>query len=349
MAEQSKIAWTDSTANFWSGCTKVSAGCQHCYAEEMSNRFLPLVKGNRPTLGKWGKGAPRQLHESAFKLAGRLNRIPMVCDRCGYSTYEQLKPGEAFHHRSEDQTQGGEKLCDGPFHRRRIFSLSLGDWLDPEVPIEWLARMLDTIRQCRDVDWLLCTKRPENFASRLLGVYAKGDYMVQQFANSWRIGVSIPRNIVVLASVENQEQADKRIPELLRIPAWRRGLSCEPLLGEVKLHQALAVYEHSGLPCCVGKTGWHPNACGIESQSLKPQLDWVIIGGESGNKARPCNVDWVRSLKDQCKAAEVPVFCKQVGSNPIWGHDDFPNIKDKKGGDWNEWPEDLKIREFYKP
>lgn len=327
MGETTKINWSDSTCNFWSGCTKVSPGCANCYAETLAGRF--------DTLGKWGKGKPRQLHENAFKLAAKLNRKPWVCDKCGWSTGEKLEPDEKFRHREGDT----ERLCTGPFHRRRIFSLSLGDWLDPEVPVEWLARMLDTVRQCPDVDWLLCTKRPELFKERMMQV-AKcpgldGAHKGAWMALAWGSGGTIPENIVLLASVENQEQADKRIPELLRIPAWRRGLSCEPLLGPVDLHFNILQSAARG------------------SSMIKPTgIDWVIVGGESGDKARPCNVDWIRSLRDQCEAAAVPCFVKQLGAFSIQeqGSQRRRNLwNDRKGGDWNEWPEDLKVREFYRP
>lgn len=306
MSEQTKIAWCDSTVNFWSGCTKVSAGCANCYAETLSNRFNGVETPNG-TLGKWGKGAPRKLHESAFKLAVKLSRKPWVCS-CGHS----------IHH----TTSGPCVECGAAisYHRRRIFSLSLGDWLDPEVPVEWLARMLDTIRQCQDVEWLLCSKRVELFDTRLREVMndhgGKWGDELAEWIRLWLCVHNPPPNIVLLASVENQEQADKRIPELLRIPAWRRGLSCEPLLGSVELNLTKRrMLEGRGF-CDSG-------------------IDWVIVGGESGPHARPCNVEWVRSLKDQCKAAAVPCFVKQI---QIGGK----LLKESK-----DFPEDLQIQQFY--
>lgn len=292
MAEVSKIAWTDSTCNFWSGCSKVSEGCKNCYALDLSERF--------PTFGQWGKGAPRRLHESAFKLAAELNRKPWVCDQCGCASDGKKSRCHACYAKDK-------------FHRRRNFSLSLGDWLDPEVPVAWLARMLDTIRQCPDVDWLLCTKRPELWKSRI-GALTNDDVLPENpklacWLEAWRMGKP-PENIVILTSVENQQAADLRITQLLRIPAWRRGLSCEPLLGPVDL--------------CLSK-----------SPAWENQIDWVIIGGESGNKARPCNIEWVRSLKDQCKAAGVPCFVKQIQI-------DGKLIKDIKA-----FPSDLQIQQFY--
>ena len=137
MSEITKIEWCDSTVNFWRVCTEVSPGCAHCYARERERRF----RGP----GTWGRGVPRIWHESAVKLAHRMNRKPWVCDRCGVSSTVDDSHCDACH------------TDLGGFHRRRIFSLSLGDWLDPEVPVEWLARMLDTIRVCDQVQWLLLT------------------------------------------------------------------------------------------------------------------------------------------------------------------------------------------------
>jgi protein gp37 len=123
-------------------------------------------------------------------------------------------------------------------------------------------------------------------------------------------------NLWLGVSVENQEQADKRIPFLLETPAKVRFLSCEPLLGYITLKR-------------------------IEKNATNPyfnclnQIDWVIVGGESGHNARPMHPDWVRSIKDQCKDANVRFFFKQFSSN---------NNKDYKN--YEKFPKDLQIREF---
>lgn len=353
MGQESKIAWCDSTVNFWSGCAKVSDGCRFCYAEELGSRF--------PTFGKWGKGLPRKLHESAFKLAAKLNRKPWVCKKCGAA---RDSAGVGWNHTGVGYCAAC-KTEEVRFNRRRIFSLSLGDWLDPEVPIEWLARMLDTVRKCNDVDWLLCTKRPELWNERMKDAtlwlihHSPGredKAATAAWLSFWRCGEQVPSNVMVLASVENQAMADKRIPELLRIPAARRGLSCEPLLGAVDLKLTKAAdlegqYGHDGFQCGAG-----------EYHEVTRSIHWVIIGGESGKNARPCNIEWVRSLKDQCSAAGVSCFVKQLGANPTMLHptpttspmfggndneDWIIKLRDPKGGDWNEWPVDLQVREFY--
>lgn len=141
---------------------------------------------------------------------------------------------------------------------------------------------------------------------------------------------AVRRNVWLGTSVENQDAADTRIPHLFKAPGAVRFLSCEPLLGPVDL----GAYIHG--------------------------LDWVIVGGESGNKARPCMVDWIRAIRDQCKEAGVACFIKQLGALPFTPHpgvewngydfvyDDQLDLNDKKGGDWSEWPEDLRVREFPK-
>ena len=149
MGETTKIGWTNSSVNFWRGCDMVSAGCQNCYI----TRATPLrVAGQK-------HGDPRVWQESAVALALKLNRKPWVCKQCGAAT--QYPPGRGELHPCH---------CGVDFERRRVFSLSLGDWLDPKVPVEWLARMLATIRECNQVTWILCTKRPELWEERLRAV-----------------------------------------------------------------------------------------------------------------------------------------------------------------------------------
>jgi len=338
MSEFTGIAWCDSTVNFWSGCTKVSPGCEHCYAEELSKRFggIDLRKEDcSGTIGQWGPGAPRKVHDGAFKLAHRLNKKPWVCDRgC------ELTVGLAF---------GNECGCGGTLHRRRIFSLSLGDIMDPEVPIPLLARALDKIRQCPDVDWLLLSKRWELWRER---VSAAADHLYGEDDNwlvDWLQGVA-PRNVWIIASAEDQQRADERIPELLNIPAVVRGLSLEPLLGPIN------IFKHCDW--CGAEIADHD--CETIDDDYK--IDWVIVGGESGPKARPCNIEWVRSIKDQCAAAGVDCFVKQLGSNPyadVAVTSDHPvlagmigvenrklKLNHSKGGDPTEWPEDLRVRQW---
>ena len=341
MSAISKIEWCDSTVNFWSGCTKVSAGCAHCYAETRDKRHM-IEK-----VDHWGKGAPRLKSKSAIKQALALNRQPWICDVCGGASDRR------FDHSCTGRPEDSRHTANVPWHRRRIFSLSLGDWLDPEVPIEWLAEMLDTIRQCDQVIWILCTKRPELWSQRLRAVLDWDWEQDQQSRFSqgrafhywlcdWQAREIAPKNIWLLASVENQDAANQRVPELLKIPAVVRGLSLEPLIGPVNIGL---------LRSPAGGRGY---------------IDWLILGGESGPGAQACNVSWIDSLISQGKAAGVATLVKQLGSNCVTDNanlHDWPEdatligqgegfasarvkFKHSKGGDWNEWPEELRVRQF---
>jgi protein gp37 len=325
MSEKTAIAWCDSTLNCWEGCTKISEGCANCYAATRDQRFH---RGKH-----WGPCAPRLNHvASATVKALAWNKKPWVCDGCGEATnIEQA-------HWCVDKIRAGQDLC---FHRRRVFSLSLGDWLDPEVPVKWLADMLDVIRRCPDLDFLLLTKRPENFVPRLSQILnLMGHHLtleesflrvfVENMVRGWgEVQYSAPevgrQNYWLGVSVENQEAADRRIPELLRIPAKVRFLSVEPLLEPIALQCAL------------------PSSLSDADDQF---VDWVIVGGESGPKARPCNVEWIRSVVRQCADASVPCFVKQMGRKPILPDGTTAWLCDRAGADPAEWPADLRVQQF---
>lgn len=292
--KHSHIQWTDSTFNPWEGCTKVSAGCAHCYAETRNQRFSGGAN--------WGKGAPRRRTSAAnWKAPLKWNR---EMEGCHYSETRPEREFDAFGWRP---------------HRARVFCASLADWLDDEVPIEWTRDLLSLIAQTPNLDWQLLTKRLENWRPRLAqlaeheiaGIPGLGVLV----AHRWLDGHA-PSNVWLGTSVENQECAATRLPLLMDIPARVRFLSCEPLLGNIDL-------------------------CHV--------VDWVIIGGESGPKARPFDLRWARALISQCRSTGVVVFMKQLGSNVIGNDTAVFQTKDKKGGDISEWPEDLQVRDFPQP
>lgn len=217
------------------------------------------------------------------------------------------------------------------FKRPRVFCASLADWLDDEVDIMWLSDLLVLIHKTPNLDWLLLTKRPEHFSQRLEDVYMRSpDEAASGIAYDWGRGALIPANIWIGTSVEDQERADLRIRHLVKIPAKVRFLSVEPMLGSIDFSPRLI----SRVPV---RPGYEPVV--IRS------IDWAIFGGESGHKARPCDIRWIRDGVAQCRVAGVAPFVKQLGSDPLEGVLGLP-IKDKKGGDMSEWPEDLRVREF---
>lgn len=282
MAENSKIEWCDHTFNPWRACTKVWEGCAHCYAETLSKR-------NPTVLGEWGPGKPR------VKASPAMWQQPLKWDR---------EAGAAQH---ENEWSSDDRPPDMP--RPRVFCASLADWLDDEVPIEWLAELMELIMRTPNLDWLLLTKRPQNFKPRLeqvLQLFPRNCLSESESMLRVRIEIMLAgwssmkhthpklgcQNYWIGTTVENQARADERIPLLLDIPAKVRFLSCEPLLEEVSLGT------------------WLDDSNGVPRDL---PFHWVICGGESGTHARAMHPEWARSLRDQCSAAGVPFFFKQWG------------------------------------
>ena len=201
--------------------------------------------------------------------------------------------------------------------RRKLFCASLADWLDDEVPIEWFCRLLGLIAETPNLDWQLLTKRPENWRSRIEEALR---FMEQQLYSTYSAAVYLcrawslfnpPKNVWIGVTVENQAMCDRRLPILEKIPASIKFLSMEPLLGPVTLP--------------IGH---------------RFDVDWIIVGGESGPASRSCNIEWIGSIIEQ---AECPVFVKQLGANPVGVEWD---LDDKKGGDIEEFPVHLQLRQF---
>jgi len=281
MGQNSKIEWCDHTFSPWWGCTKVSDGCKNCYAEGVAKRF-----GN----DCWGVNGKRRMMSEAYW------RQPLKWNR-------------------EAEAAGV---------RRRVFCASMADVFEdrPEL-IAPRQRLFELIDATPNLDWLLLTKRPENI--KRLWPFRFYD---EQF--NWP-------NIWIGTSIENQEMADQRIPELLKVQAKVRFLSCEPLLGPVDLERWMhnSGYENQDEVflchgCGASGTGKYFSVptggddfdcqcseCGrpVEDGVVDTigNIDWVIVGGESGSKARPMHPAWARSIRDQCMAAGTPFLFKQWG------------------------------------
>lgn len=181
--------------------------------------------------------------------------------------------------------------------RHRVFCASLADVFDNQVPERWRDDLWYLIEQTSALDWLLLTKRPQNIAKMLPSDRIGTKPWGAGWANVW-LGTT----------VENQEEAERRIPHLLGVPARIRFLSCEPLLRPVNLHWISGI-GHNGLDALAGEI--EENETGRKIPC--PRINWVIAGGESGSGARPMHPDWARSLRDQCAAAGVPFHLKQWG------------------------------------
>ena len=384
MGENTKIQWAHHTFNPWRGCTKVAPGCANCYAETQSKR-------NPGTLGVWGPNGTRVVASEAMW------RQPVKWDRVAASLPRQIvKPGslpieyidverlrvfcaslaDVFEDWPNRVVQSDGSVM---WHRSDIGLCSAGQTTVGGVRHERLAtlddvraRLFRLIDATPHLDWLLLTKRPENIRRMWQDIDRDTADMSTLLANHMRavnarvaagcvfndpasehVAYAAERdriahrpNVWLGTSIACQEDADRNIPELLncRNLAAKLFLSIEPLVGPVDL--GLDTYESPGL-----------------YDYRKNVIDWVIVGGESGPNARPCNIAWIRSIVRQCKDAGVPVFVKQLGANSlrtVYGgpaivdggiavhsvsHEFKNKFTDPKGGDPSEWPEDLHVRE----
>lgn len=277
MSANTKIEWTDHTFNPWWGCQKVGPGCDHCYAETLDKR----------TGGQhWGPGAARRrTGEKNWQDPIRWNKQAFwQCEECGQrGTDKDLAKtkGQPCYHEMTAPV------------RQRVFCASMADVFDNAVEPQWRHDLFSLILSTPNLDWLLLTKRIGNVRNLV-------DASVFEAC----------KNIWLGATIVNQEEADRDIPKLLAVPAAKRFLSMEPLLGPVDLTRIdingdCEIYPLRGTTECVDGEG--------EPTDDIPAIDWVIVGGESGPGARPMSPDWARSLRDQCKSAGVPYLFKQWG------------------------------------
>jgi protein gp37 len=310
------IQWTDEVWNPSRGCSIVSAGCTNCYAMQMAHRF----------------SGPGQPYDGLTRISG---------GRPVWTGDVRLVP----------------EMLDKPLRwrkPRRIFVDSMSDLFHPDVPDEYIAQVFDVMRRCERHTFQILTKRPDRMAEWMsrcanaesMGWVTHNGTPVSAYGGTGIIVGTVPDgglhpgtgwplpNVWLGTSVENQEAADERIPHLLRCPAAVRFLSCEPLL------ERTTVFSIDG-PVYVADGEQSP-------------LHWVVIGGESGPRARPCDVQWIRDIRDQCKDAGVACFIKQLGAAPTMREDDdtysvYLDLRDSHGGDPSEWPEDLRVREYPVP
>lgn len=231
---KSKIEWTDRVWNPVTGCTKVSQGCKHCYAERLAGRF-------------WG--------ERKF-------------------TDVQCHP---------------ERL-EQPLHWRkpsRVFVNSMSDLFHEAVAGGFIEMVWGVMRKTPQHTYQILTKRPKRMQK-----------IIKRLAET----TGILPNVCLGVSVEDQQTADERSLYLKQTPAAVKFISCEPLLGPLKLWWVRGEEFTDSLG------GVHHHA-----MSVYDWISWVIVGGESGTGARPLHPDWVRRVRDECQATRTPFFFKQWG------------------------------------
>ena len=325
MGDKSGIQWTDATWNPVRGCTRVSEGCRNCYAERQAVR-MSGPGGAYQGLVRMAPSGPR--------WTGEVRCVP--------------------------------ELLDQPLRWKRprlVFVNSMSDAFHDKIPAEFIAAMFGVMAVAEQHTFQLLTKRPERAADWFWEYERNARVCPTRAALALRVAVGamrdtaqgaalhllkgassraevaapgVPewplRNLWMGISAEDQAALDLRAPILQRIPAAVRWWSLEPLLGPLNLKLDP---RRGGEPDL-----WTP--------------DWVVVGGESGPGARPCNLTWIQSIVDQCQDAGVPVFVKQLGAWPVLEaegaalgpdtlrvHQEHP-----KGGEIGEWPLRLRVRQW---
>ncbi len=362
----SKIEWTDETWNPTTGCDKVSPGCKHCYAEVMSKRLLAMgqVKYRnafRPTFHADALAAPLRWRQPRMVFVNSMSdlfhksftneqiaAVFGVMAACPDHTFQVLtKRAERLPEWFEWFEQGGGRSDSADV----AITCALG--------VPELNRFLEPREVIHDDEpgpW---------------------DHLIED-PPDWPL-----KNVWLGVSCEDQRRADERIPRLLATPAAVRFVSAEPLLGPLEFNEVcgepVLSPECWGDCACDSLYGPDPGCRRNGGDgTLTRKIDWVIAGGESGSGARPCALEWIEALVNDCRTAKVPCFVKQLGALVVSEHrtatasemsvlaahpeklsdgDKAPNgeywawragLKHIKGADPEEWPDGLRVREMPK-
>lgn len=290
----SKIEWTEQTWNPLAGCTKVSKGCDNCYAITMAHR----LSGIGHSRAKYA-GTTKRTENGSITWSGKITL--------------------------------DEKALLAPLSRTKptlYFVNSMSDLFHKDVPFEYIDKVFAIMALTPQHTYQVLTKRPERMAEWFSGQLSRvcteldmlGDEHDHLFERTCEASLSIIQgnwplpNVWLGTSVEDQKAANERIPHLMRCPAAVRFLSCEPLLGPLNLKP---INEHSNTETWPlrqeGTNEMYSTSEGVGACGTTGRLHWVIAGGESGHNARPVHPDWLRKLRDQCAEANVPFFFKQWG------------------------------------
>lgn len=295
----SKIQWTDKTWNVISGCTQISPACENCYAKAMTKRLQGMARKELE------KKTNFKCKECGFDFVGHseiedfINEDNQAVCVGAYGGLEPHKPFDlpkyylgwdkvVFHKESLNDILDKKKYPSGS----KIFVNSMSDTFHEDIEPYYLTRAFDYMSRRQDLTFQILTKRAENMLDYFNG-YVFDGYLKEHSRLENYFRSEMYKHIWFGVTAENQEYADKRIPQLLELKKMLDNkikcfVSLEPLLSEIDLS---AYIEY---------------------------LDWVIVGGENipnnPNKARLMKLEWVESIYDKCKIKDVPFFFKQWGN-----------------------------------
>lgn len=347
----SKIEWTEKTWNPVVGCSVISPGCTNCYAMKMAAR---IEAADEAAYRKRVEMTVEQLSDpdAAEQTRADMNNTRVPSHYAG--TTQPSKAGPVW---TGKLSLAPERILTEPLRRREpttYFVNSMSDLFHEDVPDEWILRVLDVIRMASydggsnigrigggegQHTFQCLTKRSARMRDVMRRLRWNGEHLHLLDEDDGRARVLL-KNLWLGVSCERQQEADARIPELLSTPAAVRFVSAEPLLGPINFN----TIDLPGGEFEVAPLGWKHLDRG---ENTDPRLDWIIVGGESGANARPMALGWAKDIVRQCKAANVPVFVKQMGAHPTNREGErCPHIKHKKGADMAEWPVDLRVREM---
>ena len=367
MGDRSAIEWCDASWNPIRGCSRVSEGCRNCYAERDAIRMAHTPLGSCCD-HSLDQHEPLDLPPFTAP-AGRCAESGCRCrgwvpdPKYPAGPYYGLVKSTPTGPRWTGAVRFVPELLDLPLRwrrPRRIFVNSMSDLFHEKVEDEWIARIFSVMYASPRHVFQVLTKRPERMQAWLsrcgngggLGwITHDGPEPEKAYRGTGIIVGNTDRwplpNVWLGTSCEDQPTAEARIIHLLQTPAAVRFASYEPALAAVDF-----------MPWLVKERRTVVAAGGIAQQETIA-IDWLIAGGESGPGARPFDLAWARSAIAQCRAAGVPCFVKQLGARPCSSvpSDPFPpcdaldrdpraSLRDRKGGDMAEWPEDLRVQEF---
>lgn len=276
MADKTGIEWTDATWNPITGCSVVSAGCKNCYAMKLAGTRL-------------------QHHPSRAGLTHDTKNGPVWTGEVRFNEQWLVQP----------------LRWKKP---RMIFVCAHADLFHESVPDEWIDLIFAVMANAPQHKFQVLTKRAERMRE-----YLNDSMRLEKIYIQWHAVSGSPReaqgwplpNVWLGVSVEDQAAADERIPLLLDTPAAVRWISAEPLLGRVDLCETFGMWWNQTMDCFEAShsSGFNRNPRNLAETAI----DWVVVGGESGQKARPMHQQWARDLRGQCAAAGVPFLFKQWG------------------------------------